>query len=148
MQRLKWVQNFSLGRVMSLSFHVEYDSFVKQVGCHWWSFGIVSCDWWRADHVTCDAGRGPRPRRLPGELRGPGLRPRHLRQRGAQPRGQQVGCDWPGAGHVTPCSPLIGPQLPRLPLEFPRRAPSQEPGDDGQRVYVYHVYRDTMTRVL
>ena len=41
-QRLKWVQNFSLGRVMSLSFHVEYDSFVKQ----------VSCDWWRPGHVT------------------------------------------------------------------------------------------------
>ena len=35
-QRLKWVQNFSLGRVMSLSFHVEYDTFVKQVSCNWW----------------------------------------------------------------------------------------------------------------
>ena len=45
MQRLKWVQNFSLGRVMSLSFHVEYDSFVKQVGCDWLRpLFTVSCD--------------------------------------------------------------------------------------------------------
>ena len=26
----------------------------------------------------------------------------------------QVSCDWPTPGHVTPCSPLIGPGLPRL----------------------------------
>ena len=30
LQKLKWTQNFSTGRIMSVSFHVEYDNFAKQ----------------------------------------------------------------------------------------------------------------------
>ena len=30
LQKLKWTQNFSAGRIMSVSFHVEYDNFAKQ----------------------------------------------------------------------------------------------------------------------
>ena len=29
LQKLKWVQNFSVGKIYSISFHVEYDNFVK-----------------------------------------------------------------------------------------------------------------------
>ena len=29
-QKLKWVQNFTVGKVLSVSFHVEYDNFAKQ----------------------------------------------------------------------------------------------------------------------
>ena len=30
LQKLKWTQNFSTGRIMSVSFHLEYDNFAKQ----------------------------------------------------------------------------------------------------------------------
>ena len=30
LQKLKWTQNFSVGKIVSISFHVEYDNFVKQ----------------------------------------------------------------------------------------------------------------------
>ena len=30
LQKLKWTQNFSVGKIVSISFHVEYDNFAKQ----------------------------------------------------------------------------------------------------------------------
>ena len=43
--------------------------------------------------------------------------------------GRQVSCDWRRPGHVTSCSPLIGPG-PRLPC--PRRHPAQPRGQARQ----------------